>query len=128
MTLETTIEEHLEKTVQTLNKLRNTIKEESKFVFALTWILVDKFIEDDETRQKLCNILSDNMRLLEEFGQRKYEEGEQKGEQKGEKRGISKTRLEIAENLLKKDVPLEFISEVTEIPIGRLKLFINNGK
>ena len=124
MTLETTIEEHLEKTVQTLNKLRNTIKEESKFVFALTWILVDKFIEDDETRQKLCNILSDNMRLLEEFGQRKYEGGEQIGFEEGlEKRG-----WEIAENLLKKDVPLEFISEVTEIPIGRLKLFINNGK
>ena len=124
MTLETTIEEHLEKTVQTLNKLRNTIKEESKFVFALTWILVDKFIEDDETRQKLCNILGDNMRLLEEFGQRKYEEGEQKGE----KRGISKTRLEIAENLLKKDLTLDLISDATDIPIGRLKLFINNGK
>ena len=70
------------------------------------------------------NSNSDNMSLMEEFGQRKYEEGEQIGFEEGlEKRG-----WEIAENLLKKDVPLEFISEVTEIPIGRLKLFINNGK
>ncbi|WP_400253677.1 hypothetical protein, partial [Methanobrevibacter smithii] len=95
MTLDGTIAQHLEKTVQTLSKLKKSIKENSKFVFTLTWILVDKFIEDEETRQKLSNILSDNMRLMEEFGQSKYEAGEQKGEQKGEKRGIVKTRQEI---------------------------------
>ncbi|WP_100198699.1 hypothetical protein [Methanobrevibacter smithii] len=97
MTLDGTIAQHLEKTVQTLSKLKKSIKENSKFVFTLTWILVDKFIEDGETRQKLSNILSDNMRLMEEFGQSKYEAGEQKGEKrgikKGEKRGIKKGKI-----------------------------------
>ena len=75
-------------------------------------------IEDEETRQKLSNILSDNMRLMEEFGQSKYEAGEQKGE----KRGIVKTRHEIAENLLKEGLPLELISQVTGVSVGRLEL------
>ena len=118
MTLDGTIAQHLEKTVQTLSKLKKSIKENSKFVFTLTWILVDKFIEDGETRQKLSNILSDNMRLMEEFGQSKYEAGEQKGE----KRGIVKTRHEIAENLLKEGLPLELISQVTGVSVGRLEL------
>ena len=118
MTLDGTIAQHLEKTVQTLSKLKKSIKENSKFVFTLTWILVDKFIEDGETRQKLSNILSDNMRLMEEFGQSKYEAGEQKGE----KRGIVKARHEIAENLLKESLPLELISQVTGVSVGRLEL------
>ena len=124
MTLDGTIAQHLEKTVQTLSKLKKSIKENSKFVFTLTWILVDKFIEDGETRQKLSNILSDNMRLMEEFGQSKYEAGEQKGE----KRGIVKTRHEIAENLLKEGLPLELISQVTDVSVERLERFSNNGK
>lgn len=122
MTLDGTIAQHLEKTVQTLSKLKKSIKENSKFVFTLTWILVDKFIEDEETRQKLSNILSDNMRLMEEFGRSKYEAGEQKGEKKGEKRGIVKARQEIAENLLKEGLPLELISQVTGVSVGRLEL------
>ena len=120
MTLETTLEEHLEKTVQTLNKLRNTLKEESKFVFALVWILVDKFIVNDETRQRLSNILSDNMKLMEEFGQRKYKEGEKRGE----KIGRETSRREITENLLKKELPLELISEATNVPISQLEEII----
>ena len=130
--------------MQTLSKLKKSIKENSKFVFTLTWILVDKFIEDGETRQKLSNILSDNMRLMEEFGQSKYEAGEQKGEKRGikkgekrgikkgknigEKRGIVKTRQEIAVNLLKEGLPLELISQVTDVSVERLERFSNNGK
>ena len=74
------------------------------------------------------------MSLMEEFGQSKYEAGEQKGERigerigikkgikKGEKRGIVKARHEIAENLLKGGLPLELISQVTGVSVGRLEL------
>ena len=131
MTLETSIEEHLEKTVQTLDKLRNTIKKESEFVFMLVWILVDKFIENDETRERLSNILSDNMRLMEQFGQRRYNEGKQEGEQNGEKRGEKKgsetTRWEIAGRLVNDNMSVEKVSEMTDIPVNQLELF-NGGK
>ncbi len=74
------------------------------------------------------------MSLMEEFGQSKYEAGEQKGEKigemigikkgikKGEKRGIVKARHEIAVNLLKEGLPLELISQVTGVSVGRLEL------
>ena len=129
MTLETTLEEHLEKTVQTLNKLRNSIKEESKFVFTLVWMLVDKFIADDEMRKRLSNILSDNMRLLEECMQRKYDEGKQEGEKnieerekRGFERGWDEKGLKVAKNLLKEDLSLELISKATNMPVGQLEL------
>ncbi len=95
------------------------------------WMLVDKFILNNKTRKRLSNILSDNMRLIEELGQRKYEEGErigyEKGERNGYKRGSEIISRKIAENLLKEDLSLELISEVTNVPISQLKLF-NNGK
>ena len=129
MTLETTLEEHLEKTVQTLNKLRNSIKEESKFVFTLVWMLVDKFIADDDMRKRLSNILSDNMRLLEECMQRKYDEGKQEGEKnieerekRGFERGWDEKGLKVAKNLLKEDLSLELISKATNMPVGQLEL------
>ena len=88
------------------------------------------------------------MRLMEEFGQSKYEAGEQKGEKRGikkgkdigekrgikkgkdigEKRGIVKARQEIAVNLLKEGLPLELISQVTDVSVERLERFSNNGK
>ena len=76
--------------------------------------------------------------------QSKYEAGEQKGEKRGikkgekrgikkgknigEKRGIVKTRQEIAVNLLKEGLPLELISQVTDVSVERLERFSNNGK
>lgn len=82
MSFECTIEKQLEKTVQTLNKLIKSIHHKSEFVLDITWLLVDKFIENKETRIKLSNILSDNMRLLEEFGQSRFEAGEKKRHRK----------------------------------------------
>ena len=58
------------------------------------------------------------MSLMEEFGRSKYEAGEQKGE----KRGIVKARQEIAENLLNEGLPMELISQVTDVSVGRLEL------
>ena len=60
------------------------------------------------------------MKLMEEFGQRKYKEGEKRGE----KIGRETSRREITENLLKKELPLELISEVTKVPISQLEEII----
>ncbi len=149
MTIETTIEEHLERTVEILDKLRNAIKKDSEFVFALVWVLVDKFVVDDETRKRLSNILSDNMRLMEQFGQRKYNEGEQNGEkrgfekgertgfEKGEKRGFEKGEKigyekgadekgwKIAGRLLNDNMPIDKVSQITDLSVSQLELFNN---
>ncbi len=122
MTLETTLEEHLEKTVQTLNKLRNSIKEKSGFVFTLVWLLVDKFIKNEETRERLSNILSDNMRLFEECLQRKYNEGKTEGFEEG----YDKKGWEVAKELLNEDMTINRISQITNVPIDQIELLNNN--
>ena len=71
------------------------------------------------------------MRLMEQFGQRKYNEGKQEGEQNGEKRGEKKgsetTRWEIAGRLVNDNMSVEKVSEMTDIPVNQLELF-NGGK
>ncbi len=67
------------------------------------------------------NSNGDTMSLMEEFGQRKYEEGEQKGL----KQGISKASLEVAKNLLKKGLSFDLISEVTGMSIEKLEALNN---
>ncbi|WP_299526319.1 hypothetical protein [uncultured Methanobrevibacter sp.] len=94
MSFEGTIEEQLEKTVKTLNKLINSINRSSEFVFGITWLLIDKFIENENTRKRLCNLLSDNMRLIEEFGQSKFEDGMEKGIEKGIRKGKKEGKAE----------------------------------
>ena len=71
------------------------------------------------------NSNGDTMSLMEEFGQRKYEEGEQIGKQKGLKQGMSKASLEVAKNLLKKGLSFDLISEVTGMSIEKLESLNN---
>ena len=92
----------------------------------LVWILVDKFIENDETRERLSNILSDNMRLMEQFGQRRYNEGEQNGEKRGYEKGSDERSLEIAGRLLNDNMPIDKVSQMTDLSISQLELFNDN--
>ena len=79
------------------------------------------------------------MRLMEEFGQRKYNEGKQEGEQNGEKigyekgekcgyeKGFDERGLEIAGRLLNDNMPIDKVSQMTDLSISQLELF-NNGR
>ena len=122
MTLETSIEEHLERVVQILNKLRHTIQKKSKFVFTLVFILTDKFIKDDETRERLSNILCDNMKLMEEYLQRKHKEWKTEGFEEG----YDKKGWEVAKELLNDNLSTNRISQITNIPIDQIELLNNN--
>lgn len=53
------------------------------------------------------------MRLLEEFGQSRFEAGE--------KKGMEKNKVERAEKLLKRDLSMKFVSEITDIPTRELE-------
>ncbi len=56
-------------------------------------------------------------RLLEEFGQSRFEAGEKKGM----KKGMEKNKVETAEKLLKRDLSMKFVSEITDIPTRELE-------
>lgn len=69
------------------------------------------------------------MRLMEEYGQERYEEGYEKGVKKGVKKGIKKGYAEgvnnekwkIARSLLARNVPPEDIAVSTKLTIDEIK-------
>ena len=86
------------------------------------FILTDKFIKDDETRERLSNILCDNMKLMEEYLQRKQKEWNTEGFEEGyDKRG-----WEVAKELLNDNLSTNRISQITNIPIDQIELLNNN--
>ena len=79
---------------------------------------------DDKQQQRLQAILTNNtkkdanMNNIFEFYRRK---GKQEGEQRGEKRGKQEEKRSIALNMLKKNMPVELVSEITELSIEDIK-------
>ena len=132
-----TLDEQIEKTVQTLDKIRNSAKSAKNFAFGIEFLIVDKFIKETSRRKRLRNILRDNMRLMEEYGQERYEEGYEKGIKKGVKKGVKKgikkgikkgyaegannEKWKIARSLLARNVPPEDIAVSTKLTIDEIK-------
>ena len=128
-----TLDEQIEKTVQTLDKIRNSAKSAKNFAFGIEFLIVDKCIKETSRRKRLRNILRDNMRLMEEYGQERYEEGYEKGIKKGVKKGIKKgikkgyaegannEKWKIARSLLARNVPPEDIAVSTKLTMDEIK-------
>ncbi|WP_299523660.1 hypothetical protein [uncultured Methanobrevibacter sp.] len=110
------LEKQIEKTVQTLDKIKNSTTSTKNFAFGIEFLIVDKFIKETSKRKRLRNILSDNMRLMEEYGQERYEEGLEKGYNEGAKN----EKRKIAKTLLTKHMPLEEIATLTKLSINEL--------
>lgn len=120
-----TLDEQIEKTVQTLDKIRNSAKSAKNFAFGIEFLIVDKFIKETSRRKRLRNILRDNMRLMEEYGQKRYDEGYEKGIKKGVKKGYAEgannEKWKIARSLLARNVPPEDIAVSTKLIIDEIK-------
>lgn len=120
-----TLDEQIEKTVQTLDKIRNSAKSAKNFAFEIEFLIVDKFIKETSRRKRLRNILSDNMRLMEEYGQERYDEGYEKGIKKGVKKGYAEgannEKWKIARSLLARNVPPEDIAVSTKLTMDEIK-------
>lgn len=120
-----TLDEQIEKTVQTLDKIRNSAKSAKNFAFGIEFLIVDKFIKETSRRKRLRNILRDNMRLMEEYGQERYDEGYEKGIKKGIKKGYAEgannEKWKIARPLLARNVPPEDIAVSTKLTIDEIK-------
>ena len=116
-----TLDEQIEKTVQTLNKIRNSAKSAKNFAFGIEFLIVDKFIKETSRRKRLRNILRDNMRLMEEYGQERYDEGYEKGIEKGYAEGANNEKWKIARSLLARNVPPEDIAVSTKLTIDEIK-------
>lgn len=119
------LDEQIEKTVQTLNKVRNSIGSTKNFAFGIEFLIVDKFINETSRRKRLRNILRDNMRLMEEYGQERYDEGYKKGIKKGIEKGhaegANNEKWKIAKSLLTRNISPEDIAISTKLSIEEIK-------
>lgn len=76
--------------VHNLLQLRGSNVSLKELAYGIEWLIVDKFIKDEETRNNLCDSLGDRMRLVEEYGNRREQEGKKLWKKLGEKNIIQK--------------------------------------
>ena len=77
-----TIEKQIEKSVNIIMKL-NIIKENNimNIISSVAYLLVDKFIENEEKKKVIGDALGDKMNAVYEYGQRRREEGIKEGKE-----------------------------------------------
>ena len=98
-----TLDEQIEKTVQTLDKIRNSAKSAKNFAFGIEFLIVDKFIRYDEGYEK------------------GIKKGVKKGIKKGYAEGANNEKWKIARSLLARNVPPEDIAVSTKLTIDEIK-------
>ena len=101
------LDKQIEKTVQTLDKIRTNQECKSDFAFGIELLIVEKFIKEERQHKKLTSILRDTMRIIAEWREEDYKNGK--------KDGIGKEKIKTAKNMIKKNYPLEEIMEITEL-------------
>ena len=101
------LDKQIEKTVQTLDKIRTNQECKSDFAFGIELLIVEKFIKEERQHKKLTSILRDTMRIIAEWREEDYKNGE--------KNGDKKRSIKTAKNMIKKNYPIEEIMEITEL-------------
>ena len=96
---------HYNRVVNNLLQLRNSTISLKNLAYGIEWLIVDKFMTNEEDRNIICDALGDRMSLIYEYGERK----ENKGRKEGRKEGIK----EILEGFVNSGTSLAEISQKT---------------
>ena len=94
--------------VDNLFELRNASFSLMELSFGIEWMIVEKYVDDDELRNIFCDLLGDKMSLIHEYGKRK--------EQSGFDQGIEQGSENIIIELLKSGMSCEDISQRIKMP------------
>ena len=103
------MEKYIKRVVHNLLQVSNVPESVKNLSYGIEWLIVDKFIVDEESRNILCDVLGDRMTLIYEYGDRR------------EKKGMKEGMKEIIKNLLKSGDTLTEISEKTGKSIKELE-------
>ena len=107
------MKKYIKRVVHNLLQVTNVSESVKNLSYGIEWLIVDKFVVDEESRNILCDVLGDRMTLIYEYGDRR--------EKKGIKEGMKEGMKEIIENLLKSGDTLTEISEKTGKSTEELK-------
>lgn len=99
------MQKHISRVVNNLLKLNDVTVSLKELSFGIEWLIVDKYVEDEEQRNILCDALGDKMSLIHEYGERK--------EQQGIEQGMGKVICD----LLKSGMSAEEVSQRIHMPL-----------
>ena len=86
--------------VDNLSELRNASFSLMELSFGIEWMIVEKYVDDDELRNIFCDLLGDKMSLIHEYGKRKEQQ----------------TLKNVVVNLLESGMSCEEISQRIKMP------------
>ena len=116
------MEKYIKRVVDNLLQVSNATDSIKNLSYGIEWLIVDKFVDDEEYRQILCDKLGDRMSLIYKYGNRR----EQKGRDEGKNEGINEGMKEIIKSLINSGETLPEISQKTGKTIQELKKILDN--
>ncbi len=90
MSSKNSLEEQIAKTVEILDKVRDSLESESDFAFGIELLIVEKFIKEKTQHRKLTSILRDTTRIIAEWRQEDYENGKKRRNRSGKNKYCKK--------------------------------------
>ena len=100
----------------TLIDLKGLTPSIKALAYGIEWLIVDKFVKDEQTKNILCDLLDERMSLIHEYGKNK----ENKGFSRAISRGVSRAEERIVRNLLDAPNSSQKIANETKIPLSRV--------
>lgn len=118
------MQDHIRRVVDSLSELKNASFSLRELSFGIEWIIVEKYVDDDELRNIFCDLLGDKMSLIHEYGKRKEQSGIEQGIEKGIEQGIEKGIEQGSENIiiefLKSGMSCEDISQRCSLTLDEI--------
>ena len=99
------VEDYVEYVVNTLLELKGLYHSIGVLPYGIEWLIVDKFVKDELTRNILCDRLGDRMALIDEYARNRVIRAENR---------IIKNQLEAGFNA-------ELIAKTVEVPLSRVR-------
>ena len=126
------VEDYIDEIVETLINLTGLTPSIKALAFGIEWLLIDKFVKNEQKRNILMDLLGERMSMIYEYGQRKekkgIDQGINQGINQGISQGISQEQERIIENLLVSGMDAETISKTAKIPLSKVKAIENKIK
>lgn len=79
MIVDKDMEKYIKRVVHNLLQVKRARESIKNLSYGIEWLIVDKFIKDEEYRQILCDRLGDRMSLIYEYGERREKKGKNAG-------------------------------------------------
>lgn len=99
------IEDYIFEVINTLIGLKDLAPSIQALVFGIEWLIVDKFVENENTRNILQDLLGGRMSMVHEYGERKKNNEQER----------------IVRNQLKSGMRPEIIASTADIPLSRVR-------